>query len=61
MPGWLRHSIVIVLFNALLVTAVQLAAPAQPKMTDRNDYEFNGRTPLQAFCPNSIYCYRTSG
>ena len=38
--------------------AMQALAPAQPRLTDRNDYEYNGRHPLDANCPNTIYCYR---
>ena len=34
------------------------AAPDQPRFSDRNDYEYNARAPLAAFCPNSLYCYR---
>ena len=37
---------------------LQALAPAQPRMTDRNDYEYTGRQPLTANCPNTIYCYR---
>ena len=48
----------IVLFNAVLGAAMQALAPDQPRMTDRNDYEYTGRQPLAANCPNTIYCYR---
>ncbi len=48
----------ILAFNAALALLMMSAAPAQPKMTDRNDYDYNGKTPFQALCPNSIYCYR---
>jgi hypothetical protein len=48
----------IVLFNATLAAAIQALAPDQPRMTDRNDYEYTGRQPLAANCPNTIYCYR---
>ena len=48
----------IVLFNAVLAAAMQALAPDQPRMTDRNDYEYTGRQPLAANCPNTIYCYR---
>lgn len=42
----------------VLAALVQAGAPAQPRLSDRNDYEYNGREPLTAYCPNSIYCYR---
>jgi hypothetical protein len=48
----------IVIFNAVLAAAMQALAPDQPRMTDRNDYEYTGRQPLAANCPNTIYCYR---
>lgn len=48
----------ILLFNALLALLVSAAAPAQPKLSDRDHYEYTGRQPLTAFCPNTIYCYR---
>ena len=54
----MRRLVVIVLFNAVLAAAMQALAPAQPRMTDRNDYEYTGRHPLDANCPNTIYCYR---
>lgn len=54
MKSW----VAILIFNAVLAGAIQGLAPAQPKLTDRNDYDYNGRSPLTAFCPNSIYCYR---
>jgi hypothetical protein len=48
----------VLVFNAALAALIQAAAPDQPRLTDRNDYDYNGRQPLTAFCPNSIYCYR---
>ena len=53
-----RLGAAILLFNAALSFLVQAAAPDQPKLTDRNDYEYSGRQPLAPFCPNTIYCYR---
>jgi hypothetical protein len=50
--------VTILAFNAVLAAGIQALAPAQPRLTDRNDYDYNGRSPLTAFCPNSIYCYR---
>ena len=54
----MRRLVGIVLFNAVLSAAMQALAPAQPRMTDRNDYEYSGQHPLDANCPNTIYCYR---
>src|SRR5215203_5113776 len=54
MKSW----VAIVAFNAVLAAAIHGLAPAQPRLSDRNDYDYNGRAPLTAFCPNSIYCYR---
>lgn len=53
-PIWLT----VLLLNAALAGLVQAAAPAQPRLSDRNNYEYNAREPLAGFCPNSIYCYR---
>jgi hypothetical protein len=56
--GHMRRLATIVLFNAVLAAAIQALAPAQPRLTDRNDYEYSGRQPLAPSCPNTIYCYR---
>src|SRR5204862_3307146 len=45
-------------FNAALTAAIAGAAPRQPVLTDRNDYEYNFTRWLTAYCPNSIVCYR---
>jgi len=54
----MRRLAVVVLFNAVLAAAVQALAPAQPRLTDRDEYEYTGRQPLAPNCPNTIYCYR---
>jgi hypothetical protein len=54
---WRRWAMVAV-FNAALAMLVRTAAPVQPLMSDRNDYDYNGRQPLTAYCPNTVYCYR---
>jgi hypothetical protein len=54
----MRRLAVVVLFNAVLAAAVQALAPAQPRLTDRDEYEYSGRQPLALNCPNTIYCYR---
>jgi hypothetical protein len=53
-----RRWAILLLFNAVLAGLVQAAAPAQPKLTDRADYDYNSVQPLAPFCPNTIYCYR---
>jgi hypothetical protein len=53
-----RSAAAILLFNAALSFLVQAAAPDQPRLTDRNDYEYTGRRPFAPGCPNTIYCYR---
>ena len=53
-PMW----VLVLIFNAALAAVMQTAAPDQPRLTDRNDYDYNGQQPLTASCPNSIYCYR---
>jgi hypothetical protein len=54
----LRIWLLLLVLNAALAAMVQAAAPDQPRLSDRNDYDYNGRQPLTAYCPNSIYCYR---
>lgn len=53
-PRWL----LVLLFNAVLTAVIAGAAPREPLMSDRNDYEHNSRRWLTALCPNSIFCYR---
>lgn len=48
----------VLLFNAVLSAVIAGAAPRQPLMSDRNDYDYNSRSWLTAYCPNSIFCYR---
>lgn len=54
----LRTWTAIVVVNIALAALVQAGAPAQPRLTDRYEYDYNGRQPLTPGCPNSIYCYR---
>lgn len=44
--------------NAALAALIAVAAPSQPRLSDRAEYEYTGRHGLAANCPNSIYCYR---
>ncbi|MEP6783952.1 MAG: hypothetical protein ABI983_09795 [Acidobacteriota bacterium] len=48
----------VLLFNAALAAVIAGAAPSQPVLTDRNDYDYNAKRWLTAYCPNSIMCYR---
>ena len=57
MPRW-RQGAAILLFNAALAFLIQLGAPAQPKLTDRDEYEYSGVHLFEPSCPNTIYCYR---
>lgn len=54
----LRRGIVTLIANALLAAAVQSLAPAQPGLSDREEYEWVGRHALEPDCPYSVYCYR---
>lgn len=53
-----RLGAAILFFNAALALLVQAAAPDQPRLTDRAEYEDSGRQPFAENCPNTIYCYR---
>ena len=53
-----RRCAVILVFNAALGLIVQLAAPEQPRLSDRAEYDYNSTAPLSDYCPNTIYCYR---
>lgn len=44
--------------NLALAIALSGLAPAEPKLNDRQAYDYVGRSPLTANCPFSIYCYR---
>lgn len=48
----------VLLLNAAVASAIAGAAPRQPVLSDRNDYEYNFKNWLTAYCPNSIMCYR---
>jgi len=54
----IRSGAKVLLFNAALAAVVQLAAPDQPRLSDRAEYEYNGIQPLAPDCPHTIYCYR---
>lgn len=53
-PRWLG----VLLLNAALSAAIAGAAPGQPVLSDRNDYEYNFTHWVTALCPNSVFCYR---
>lgn len=44
--------------NLALAAGIQLIAPAQPRLSDRQEYEYVGEHGLAANCPMSVYCYR---
>ena len=54
----MRKWVAILLFNAVLAAIIQAAAPDQPKLSDRADYDYNSTRALAPYCPNTIYCYR---
>lgn len=54
----MRQRVAILLFNAVLAAVIQAAAPAQPRLSDRAEYDYNSVQPLADFCPHTIYCYR---
>ena len=58
MPPPVARWIPALLINAALAALVTAAAPPQPRLSDRDEYEYTGRHGLAANCPNSIYCYR---
>ena len=54
----IRGGAKVLLFNAALAAVIHLAAPVQPRLSDRAEYEYNGVHRLAPNCPNTIYCYR---
>lgn len=57
MIGRQRWALAFVL-NLALAAAVQTASPGQPRLSDRQEYEYVGEHGLEANCPWSVYCYR---
>ncbi len=53
-----RAWIAILMLNGALSGLTQLVAPAQPRLSDRQEYESVGQHPLEADCTWSVYCYR---
>jgi hypothetical protein len=58
MPKRISPWVFVLLFNAALAGVIAGGAPRQPVLSDRNDYEYNFKRWLAAYCPNSIMCYR---
>lgn len=58
LPKRLSSWLVVLLFNAALATAIAGLAPREPVLSDRNDYEYNSKRWLYAYCSSSIFCYR---
>ena len=48
----------VLLLNAVLSAVIAGAAPEQPVLSDRNDYEYNFTHWVTALCPNTVFCYR---
>jgi hypothetical protein len=48
----------VVLLNAALSAFIASTAPAQPVLSDRNDFEYNEKRWMTALCPNTVFCYR---
>ncbi|MDP2053360.1 MAG: hypothetical protein Q8L75_06980 [Acidobacteriota bacterium] len=46
------------LLNLSLAAAIQALAPDQPRLSDRQEYDYVGEHGLAANCPMSVYCYR---
>ncbi len=44
--------------NLTLAITLSALSPAEPKLNDRQAYDYVGRSPLTPDCPFSIYCYR---
>ena len=57
MISW-RRAAAILLFNAALSFVIQMSAPAEPRLSDRSEYEYNSLEPFAPECPKTIYCYR---
>ena len=53
-----RRGAVLLLVNGALSLLVLMAAPPEPRLSDRAEYEYSGRNGLTPNCPYSIYCYR---
>ena len=48
----------ILVVNAVLSLVVHVAAPGQPRLSDRAEYDYNSTAAFADNCPNTIYCYR---
>lgn len=57
MPTWRQRALILVINGALSLLVV-VAAPSQPRLSDRAEYEYTGRHGLAPSCPVTIYCYR---
>jgi len=53
----LRHAVIGAL-NLALAFAIYQLSPGEPKLSDRNAYDYVGQAPFAPNCPDSIYCYR---
>lgn len=48
----------LVALNLALAVTFFLLAPVEPKLSDRDAYDYVGQAPFAPNCPFSIYCYR---
>jgi hypothetical protein len=53
-----RTGLAVLILNLALASLMRAGAPAQPVNSDRVEYEYAGRHPLEAGCPHDVYCYR---
>ena len=44
--------------NLALALTFYLISPVEPKLSDRDAYDYVGQAPFTSNCPFSIYCYR---
>jgi hypothetical protein len=44
--------------NLGLAVVISAVAPVEPKLSDRDAYDYVGQAPFAPNCPVSIYCYR---
>ncbi len=44
--------------NLALAFAIYQLAPGEPRLSDRDAYDYVGQAPFAPNCPYSIYCYR---
>ena len=53
-----RQWFLILAINVGLAATLQAIVPGEPKLSDRNAYEYAGQHGLDPNCGFSVYCYR---